>query len=113
MDVLSLLLWYLRPLIKWFLRKTTRLCELQRLCYGEQAGAGRTLAVQQSLESSRNKEIKKIMETVNTSSDLNSDENIKKFIDESIGKIMKVWVLIEYSEDFKGMLHCFWKSDIF
>ena len=37
--------WYLRPLVKWFLRQTTRLCELQRICYGEASGAPRTIAV--------------------------------------------------------------------
>ena len=34
-----------RPLVKWFLRQTTRLCELQRICYGEPSGAPRTIAV--------------------------------------------------------------------
>ena len=34
-----------RPLVKWFLRQTTRLCELQRVCYGETSGAPRTIAV--------------------------------------------------------------------
>ena len=34
-----------RPLVKWFLRQTTRLCELQRICYGETSGAPRTIAV--------------------------------------------------------------------
>ena len=36
---------YFRPLVKWFLRQTTRLCELQRICYGEAAGAARTCGV--------------------------------------------------------------------
>ena len=34
----SYLYWYIRPALKWFLRKTTRLCELQRICYGEEFG---------------------------------------------------------------------------
>ena len=37
-----------RPLVKWFLRQTTRLCELQRICYGETSGAPRTIAVGES-----------------------------------------------------------------
>ena len=44
-QLYSLVMWYLRPLVKWFLRQTTRLCELQRICYGEPTGAPRTLAV--------------------------------------------------------------------
>ena len=42
---LSLLWLLLRRLRKWVLRRTTRLCELQRICYGEEPGALRTLAV--------------------------------------------------------------------
>ena len=36
---------YFRPLMKWFLRATTRLCELQRVCYGQTPGAQRTISV--------------------------------------------------------------------
>ena len=34
-----------RPLIKWTLHRTTGLCELQRICYCEPAGACRILGV--------------------------------------------------------------------
>ena len=44
---------YFRPAIKWFLRQTTRLCELQRICYGEAPGAHRTCAVGKSTFYSR------------------------------------------------------------
>ena len=44
-QIINFIYWYLKPLVKWFLRKTTRLCELQRVCYGELTGAPRTLAV--------------------------------------------------------------------
>jgi len=44
---------YLRPVIKWFLRVTTRLSELQRICYGQSPGAQRTCAVETALELSR------------------------------------------------------------
>ena len=44
-QMLSVISWYLSPLIKWFLRQATRLCELQRVCYGETGGAPRTIAV--------------------------------------------------------------------
>ena len=42
---LAWLFYCFRPVIKGFLRVTTRLCELQRVCYGERAGAPRTMAV--------------------------------------------------------------------
>lgn len=44
--------------MKWFLRKTTKLCELQRICYGQVAGAPRTLGVERSLLQSRNPVLK-------------------------------------------------------
>lgn len=56
-TMLSVFYWYFRPIIKWFLRRTTRLCELQRICYGESAGAARTCAVENSLKQSRNAQI--------------------------------------------------------
>ena len=43
--ILTWLFCCFRPAIKWFLRQTTRLCELQRICYGETPGAHRTCAV--------------------------------------------------------------------
>jgi len=51
--MLSLFYWYFRPTIKWFLRKTTRLTELQRICYGETPGAPRTCGVENALMLSR------------------------------------------------------------
>jgi len=44
-SLLSMFYCYFRPVIKWFLRQTTRLCELQRICYGESAGAARSCGV--------------------------------------------------------------------
>ncbi|KAL4707929.1 hypothetical protein ACJJTC_013720 [Scirpophaga incertulas] len=61
LKIWSVLQWYLRPFIKWFLRKTTRLCELQRICYGEQAGAPRTCSVEKSLMLSRTQCVKEIV----------------------------------------------------
>jgi len=43
--VMNLFGHYLRPILKGLLRITTRLCELQRICYGDQRGGPRTLAV--------------------------------------------------------------------
>ncbi|CAG0917424.1 unnamed protein product [Notodromas monacha] len=44
---------WIRATYKWFLRKFTRLCELQRICYGVPAGAPRILGVENSLARSR------------------------------------------------------------
>lgn len=50
----------LRPLIKWFLNKFTRLCELQRLCYGIEAGSKRVKKVERSIALSRMPQIKNL-----------------------------------------------------
>ncbi|CAG4915219.1 unnamed protein product [Colias eurytheme] len=60
-NLWTVLHWYLRPFIKWFLRKTTRLCELQRICYGDKLGAQRTCNVEKSLMLSRTRDIKEVI----------------------------------------------------
>ncbi|RZF33223.1 hypothetical protein LSTR_LSTR014028 [Laodelphax striatellus] len=63
------LYYYLRPILKWLLRKTTRLCELQRICYGESAGYSRSYGVEKSLQLSRSPEIKKMVQCLDKLSD--------------------------------------------
>lgn len=53
--------WYLRPVFKWFLHKTTRLSELQRICYGA-VGTQRTKGVEISLAQSRTPSIKALVQ---------------------------------------------------
>ncbi|XP_063360509.1 ELMO domain-containing protein 2 [Cydia amplana] len=65
-NVWSVLQWYLRPLIKWFLRKTTRLCELQRICYGDKPGAERSCNVERSLMLSRTEDVKQVVSYLDT-----------------------------------------------
>lgn len=60
-NLWSVLQWYLRPFLKWFLRKTTRLCELQRICYGNRVGAERTCNVEKSLMLSRTRDVKEVL----------------------------------------------------
>ena len=61
--------YYLRPIIKWFLRKTTGLCELQRICYGKVIGAPRTNAVEYSLTMSKSPQIRQLIQHLNDVSD--------------------------------------------
>ncbi|RWS12830.1 ELMO domain-containing protein 2-like protein [Dinothrombium tinctorium] len=58
--ILSLIAYYFRPLLKAFLRKTTGLCELQRVCYRNEKGAKRTTGVEHSITASRSKVITRI-----------------------------------------------------
>lgn len=90
-NLVNLILWYLRPLIKWFLRQTTRLCELQRICYGETIGASRTIGVENSLLMSRNPGIVKLMASIDTTANKNlSLEDVKTFLDSMCSQIMKI-----------------------
>ncbi|XP_055375288.1 ELMO domain-containing protein 2 [Condylostylus longicornis] len=52
-NIAPLIYYYLRPFIKWFLHQLTRLCELQRLCYGAKLGSHRTRQVERSLQQSK------------------------------------------------------------
>lgn len=64
-SIFSLLYAYVRPVIKWFLRHFTRLCELQRICYGEELGAKRKKAIENSLCLSRRPQIQKMVRSLN------------------------------------------------
>lgn len=67
--IFTYLYWYFRPLLKWFLRRTTRLCELQRICYGDPAGAPRSLGVEFSLNHSKSVHIKELINKLNEAAD--------------------------------------------
>lgn len=58
---------YVRPLIKWLLRHFTRLCELQRICYGAEYGAKRKKDVEKSLLLSRKPKIKELIRRLDDS----------------------------------------------
>ena len=87
--LMSVLMWYLHPLQKWFLRKTTRLCELQRICYGETAGAPRTIAVENSLTASRSKEVGVVLAKLKAAGGL-TDAEVKQLKDKSVNIVLKV-----------------------
>lgn len=67
LSIFSLIYAYARPFIKWFLRRFTRLCELQRICYGSENGAPRKKGVEQSMALSRQASIKTLIEKLNNS----------------------------------------------
>lgn len=69
LSIFSLIYAYTRPFIKWFLRRFTRLCELQRICYGSENGAPRKKGVEQSMALSRQASIKTLIEKLNNSID--------------------------------------------
>lgn len=60
-SLLSYVYFCIRPVIKWILRKTTKLCELQRICYGDEKGAKRTLNIEWSLMMSRHHTVKYVV----------------------------------------------------
>ncbi|KAH7987028.1 hypothetical protein HPB49_026126 [Dermacentor silvarum] len=50
----------IRPTVKWILRSLTRLCELQRICYGTERGCKRTRELEWSLQMSRTPAVRTI-----------------------------------------------------
>ncbi|XP_067010435.1 ELMO domain-containing protein 2 [Anabrus simplex] len=68
-SIWTFLYWFLRPLVKWFLRRTTKLCELQRICYGEIVGAPRSQKIEFSLHHSKNEDIKELIAYLNRASE--------------------------------------------
>jgi len=71
-----------RPLIKATLRRTTGLCELQRICYCEPPGAHRIIGVEQSLLATKNEKLKKLVEFLNRAA------TEKKFSEDSLSIII-------------------------
>lgn len=90
-QILNFIYWYLKPLVKWFLRQTTRLCELQRVCYGEQTGAPRTLAVENSLQASRVAAIQKLLKVMDEKGKKKlSSEDSRTYIESVCSEIMRI-----------------------
>lgn len=81
---------YIRPFIKWFLHTFTRLCELQRLCYGAQAGSSRTKQVERSLELSKSTEIQQLVRELNEAAEFCSEEELKEFPARAVVVICRV-----------------------
>merc|ERR550525_877079 len=90
-QIVTAICWYFRPLVKWFLRQTTRLCELQRICYGETSGAPRTIAVEDSLAASRSSEMKKLLTNMDKKVAVTTSlEDTKAFLDSMCSQIMRI-----------------------
>lgn len=70
---------YLRPFLKWFLHTFTRLCELQRLCYGALAGSSRSKQVDRSLQLTKNKDIRALVRELDEAVEHCNDEEFKQF----------------------------------
>lgn len=91
-NIWSVLQWYLRPFIKWFLRKTTRLCELQRICYGDRVGSERTRNVEKSLMMSRTRDVKEIVSHLDGTVFQRRfiPSNFREILDPSVAIILRV-----------------------
>lgn len=91
-NIFSIFYIYARPLIKWFLRHLTRLCELQRICYGSEFGSARNKGVEDSLALSRQPQIKLLLNTFDkhVSSETTNEEIHCEFVPYAIGTVLKV-----------------------
>lgn len=84
--------WHVRSLIKWFLRRTTGLCELQRLCYGKPVGFVRSQSVEYSLEHSKSPEVQLMIRTLNGIAERRrfAGRNQKVVLEQSVKTILLV-----------------------
>lgn len=80
---------FLRPFIKWFLHTFTRLCELQRICYGAKAGSNRSKQVERSLMMSRNQKIQEIIKEFNDQIGYCNEEEFSSFSRRAVEVVMR------------------------
>lgn len=95
---------YLRPIFKWFLRKFTRLCELQRICYGTEEGAPRTIGVEYSLRMSRQPRINQIMVTINTKLEKIENDHMHKLVSTFLEVVLETKLISNRSHPDFGYL---------
>ncbi|XP_055923995.1 ELMO domain-containing protein 2 [Eupeodes corollae] len=88
-KILPILHLILRPCIKWFLHTFTRLCELQRICYGARAGANRSKQVERSLTMSRNVRIQELIKELNEQVDHCNDYEFNEFSSRAVPIVMR------------------------
>lgn len=89
-KILPLIFVYIRPFIKWFLHTFTRLCELQRICYGAQAGASRTRQVERSLALSKQLEIKQLLRELDEAAEHCNEEELRRFPAQAVAVVQRV-----------------------
>lgn len=77
--ILPLIFVYIRPFLKWFLHTFTRLCELQRICYGATAGASRTKQVEKSLNLSKQVDIKQLIRELDQAAEYCTEDELSQF----------------------------------
>ncbi|XP_055849772.1 ELMO domain-containing protein 2 [Episyrphus balteatus] len=88
-KILPVLHLLIRPFIKWFLHTFTRLCELQRICYGAKAGANRTKQVERSLTMSHNRRIQELIKDLNQHVEHCDDNEFIGFSGRAVGIVMR------------------------
>lgn len=106
-SIFTIAYYYVRPLIKWFLRKTTNLCELQRICYGEVPRSPRILAVEFSLNNSKTEAIRDILYLKDYKYSTTSDA-----VGEAVKTVIKV-KKINPQVNFKTSLHSVYNFNVF
>lgn len=87
---LPLIFVYIRPFIKWFLHTFTRLCELQRICYGARAGSSRSRQVERCLKLSKHAEIKQLLRELDEAVEYCSEEELKRIPAQAVAVVQKV-----------------------
>lgn len=88
--ILPLIFAYIRPFLKWFLHTFTRLCELQRICYGATAGACRTKQVERSLNLSKQTDIKLLLRELDEAAEYCTVDELHQFPQRAVSVVQRV-----------------------
>uniref|UniRef100_T1GYQ5 Uncharacterized protein n=1 Tax=Megaselia scalaris TaxID=36166 RepID=T1GYQ5_MEGSC len=97
-NILPSIFTFIRPFLKWFLHRFTRLCELQRICYGCTKGASRNKHLEKSLALSKTPSIKNMIREF--------DEYVEHCSDEEFGLLPARGIAaIMYAKKIKPKIH--------
>lgn len=110
----SWLYWTFRSLTKVLLRKITKLCELQRICYSTLPGAERSSQVEYSLQHSKQESIQNMMKSLNElSAKRKLRENLSDALNQSVllvinCKTINPRVHVQFIKSFGRCLEHIW-----
>lgn len=103
-KILPFIFVYIRPFIKWFLHTFTRLCELQRICYGATSGASRTRQVERSLYLSQKPEIKQLLREMDEAVEFCNYEELLQLPSKAVAVVQRIKrIKSRIHPDFAGL----------
>ena len=99
---------YLIHLIKWFLHQRTGLTEIQRICYGDSAGARRTCNVERSLSFSKSINIQEAFNIFIVCNHGRNDKEVETAINNLVSTVLETKNIKTalHSQFIRSLHHC-------